>query len=620
MASSRTASAAVLPNAGQAAVRDRVAALLAEAEQPTVIGLVGPLGAGKTTVLTALAGGEPVVEPGRGDLPATIRRLLDTARPVLFVDGVDLPGCREVLRDELDRAGSTAHVVMAGRRPVSGAVSVVDIPPWTDAEIRELAVSLGVTAGLDLVERLSGGLPLVARCLSLALLAPTPPDVPGAVADRALRGILARLDPERPDRDLVEALAVVGRGDEELLAELVETPHGPDWFAALTDLSLVTTTECGPTVVEPFRTLLDLKHRWRRPVAHRTAVTKAAARNRRLLTATTDERRRRALTEHSLYLTDDPVIQRMLFPPVPPAPAVRRARPSDHDDIGALVHHWARSGGHDPAKCDRLLEGWLRHTADGFRVVCGPDDRPLGMTYTPVITDRAVGVIEPVTQQHTRSLVDGRTGGTFIGMAVCDDPGAHAALLRHILADGIGQGRMVVATPSPEYQQLVRRLGFGYLGDARHDPYDCGRQSEIHHLGFPTPDSVASWLDRIAATGLTGSAQPDLRWCVAEVRRALEHLHDSGRLARSPLLTSAATPTAEELHAVLTAAITELAAAQDTPTAQAGQIMHAYYVRRRSDHLGVANRLHLSRATYFRRLDHGLNLLAQRLLALFRES
>ncbi|WP_433259898.1 hypothetical protein ACQPZF_22065 [Actinosynnema sp. CS-041913] len=612
--------AVMLPNAGQAAVRDEVAALLAAAEHALVIDLVGPLGAGKTTVLTALADGEPVIEPGRGDFRAALSRVLDTARPVLFVDGVDLPGRWGILRGELDRAGSAAHVVVTSRRPVCGEASVVAVPRWTDAEIRELAVALGVTAGVDLVERLAGGLPLVARCLSRALLAPTPPDVPGAVADRALREVLHRLDAERPDLDLVEALAVVGRGDEELLAELVETPPGPDWFAALTDLSLITTTECGPAVIEPFRTLLDLRRRWRRPVAHRTAITKAAARNLKLLSSTTDERRRLALTEHSLYLTDDPVIQRMLFPPAPQTPVVRQARPADHDAIGALVHQWARRGGHNTAKCDRLLDGWLAHTADGFHVVCGPDDRPLGMTYTPLITDHAVGVIEPITQQHTRSLVDGRSGGSFIGMAVCDDPGAHAALLRHILAQGIGQGRMVVATPSPDYQQLVRRLGFGHLGDARHDPYDCGRRSEIHQLGFPTKDSVASWLDRIAATGLGGSGQPELRWWVVEVRRALENLHDSARLARSPLLASAATSTVEALHTVLTEAVADLVAAEDTPTAQAGQILRAYYLRRRADHLGVANRLHLSRATYFRRLDHGLTVLARRLSAGFRET
>ncbi|MEU8435253.1 hypothetical protein AB0F18_20485 [Streptomyces sp. NPDC029216] len=109
----------------------------------------------------------------------------------------------------------------------------------------------------------------------------------------------------------------VDDADEELPAGLVAPPDGPDWFAALTDLALITATECGPAVVQPYRSLLDLRYRWRRPVAHRTAITQAAGRDRRLLDATADQTRRQALAEHSLYLTDDPVVRKTLFPPAP---------------------------------------------------------------------------------------------------------------------------------------------------------------------------------------------------------------------------------------------------------------------------------------------------------------
>ncbi|MBT2453137.1 hypothetical protein J7F03_40220 [Streptomyces sp. ISL-43] len=495
------------------------------------------------------------------------------------------------------------------------------VPRWTDGEICDLAVALGVTAGLDLVVALAGGLPLVAGALSRALLAPTPPGVPGAVADRALREILADVPLNRHLSDVLEALAAVGRGDEELLASLVEPPDGPDWFAALTDVALITSTECGPSIVEPFRTLLDLRYRWRRPIAHRAAITQAASRNLRLLDATADDTRRRALAEHSLYLTDDPAVRRTLFPPAPNVPTVRQARPDDHDWIAALANQWARRGGHSIARTDRLLDGWLRHTPDGFLVVCDPDDRPVGMSYTPLLTDRSVAVIEPMTRQHTDRLAVG-SGGAFIGMATCEDghPDAHAALLRRILIDGIGQRRLVVATPSPDYQQLVRRLGFGFVGTAHHEPSDGGQHAEIHELAFTTPDGMAAWLGRIATTGPAGAVPPDLRWCVAEVRKALERLHDPTRLAQSSLLTLAATPTAQELRGALVDAIGNLIASDDPPTAQAGRILDAYYVRRRSDHMGVAHRLHLSRATYFRRLDHGLTRLAEQALARYRES
>jgi hypothetical protein len=607
-------------------VRDAVAVLLADDAHPLVVNVVGPLGVGKSTVLAALAGEDPVVDARRPDVRAELRRVLGESRTVVHVDGVDRPGVAEVLATEVDRADAVPHVVVAGRRPLplrdggTGGQVVLAVPRWDGAAIRELARALGVGGDdVDLVERLAGGLPLVAHSLCGALLAPTPAQVPGAVADRALREILARLGQEQQSRHVIDALgtlATVGVGDEELLAELVATPHDQDWFAELSDLSLVTATECGLSLVEPFQTLLDLKHRWRRPVAHRTALTKAMARNRRLLATTTDESRRRALTEHSLFLTDDPLVRQALFPPAPEMPVVRPASASDEDDISALVHEWARQGGLSTARCERLLDGWLTRTADGFHMVCGPDGRPVGMTYTPRITDDSIAVIEPVTQQHTAHLIDAEHGGSFVGMAVCDprDPAAHAALLRHVLAEGIRQSGLVIATPSRQYQHLAGRLGFHHHGEVRHDPYECGRPAEVYHQRFADQASVSVWLDQFAGTSLAEPVGADLRWCVAQVRSALEHLHDSTRLARSPLV--ALTATAEGLHSFLTDAIADLAAAGDQSTAQSGHLLHAYYVRRKADHLGIAHQLHLSRATYFRRLDRGLTILARRLLDL----
>ncbi|MFC5289288.1 hypothetical protein ACFPM7_19725 [Actinokineospora guangxiensis] len=49
-------------------------------------------------------------------------------------------------------------------------------------------------------------------------------------------------------------------------------------------------------------------------------------------------------------------------------------------------------------------------------------------------------------------------------------------------------------------------------------------------------------------------------------------------------------------------------------TAQAGQVLDLYHVRRGVDHVGAAMRLRLSRATYFRRLDRGLAAVAQAVL------
>ncbi len=62
-------------------------------------------------------------------------------------------------------------------------------------------------------------------------------------------------------------------------------------------------------------------------------------------------------------------------------------------------------------------------------------------------------------------------------------------------------------------------------------------------------------------------------------------------------------------------AVHGLALSNDAADAEAGRILQAYYFGRSSTHQQVALGLHLSRATYFRRLRHGLSTLRAQLLA-----
>ncbi|MBB5857123.1 ATP-binding protein [Amycolatopsis umgeniensis] len=579
--------------AQETVLRDIVGLL--KSGRSAVVNLTGPLGVGKTTVLTALT---------------RTPWMLENPGSAAVVDGADHPGAVATL------VGTPT--VVASRRPLPFADVTVELPRWENAEIRTLAERHGISraADVDVVVRLSGGLPLVARCLCQALRKPVSAAVPGALADQALREILARLRSEPQDGTtgkLLDALAVVGYGDEELLAELVEAPRDQDWFAAVSDLSLVTATATGLAVIDPFQALLDLKHRWRRPVARRAALAKAVTRNRHLLATTADGPTRDALIGHSLFLSDDPEVRQALFPTGVHSPRVRPAEREDHDRIGELVHAWARRGELDTGRCERLLDTWLTHGADGFHLVCDPDDHPVGMTYIPRITEESIAAIEPIVQQHTADLTDS-PGGVFVGLAISeqDRPASHAALLRHILISGVSEGRAIIATPWPEYQRLARRFGFAHHGDARHDPYDCGRRSEIYHHRF-TPAELPAWLDRLSALG-SATPGPGPRWYTGQVKKALALLHDPARLADSPLTALPGVGGAEGLRALLVTAIDELIASGEPATAQAGRVLHAYYLRRRTNHLGAATRLHLSRATYFRRLDHGITLLAERFL------
>ncbi len=67
------------------------------------------------------------------------------------------------------------------------------------------------------------------------------------------------------------------------------------------------------------------------------------------------------------------------------------------------------------------------------------------------------------------------------------------------------------------------------------------------------------------------------------------------------------------LRGWLRSAVRDLADAEDRADAEAGAILQAYYLGRDRTHHQVAWRLHLSRATYFRRLRRGPALVAARL-------
>lgn len=101
------------------------------------------------------------------------------------------------------------------------------------------------------------------------------------------------------------------------------------------------------------------------------------------------------------------------------------------------------------------------------------------------------------------------------------------------------------------------------------------------------------------------------------VRAALDDLGTPEALGRSPLGTIAGISqggsTASDLRAVLVDVISELAASSHPRDAEAGRLLLDYYVKRVGSHEVIMERLHLSRPTFYRRLQRGFQLVAERL-------
>jgi hypothetical protein len=101
------------------------------------------------------------------------------------------------------------------------------------------------------------------------------------------------------------------------------------------------------------------------------------------------------------------------------------------------------------------------------------------------------------------------------------------------------------------------------------------------------------------------------------VRSALDDLGTPEALGRNPLAKmpglSKGGSAAHELREVLVDVIGELAGSSAPRDAECGRVLLDYYVRKVGSHEVIAERLYLTRPTYYRRLHHGFQLVANRL-------
>ena len=101
------------------------------------------------------------------------------------------------------------------------------------------------------------------------------------------------------------------------------------------------------------------------------------------------------------------------------------------------------------------------------------------------------------------------------------------------------------------------------------------------------------------------------------VKAALDDLGTPERLGRSPLAllpgVSRGGSAASDLRALLVDVIADLAASAAPRDAEAGRLLLDYYFKRVGSHEVIMERLHLSRPTFYRRLQRGFALVAERL-------
>ncbi len=150
----------------------------------------------------------------------------------------------------------------------------------------------------------------------------------------------------------------------------------------------------------------------------------------------------------------------------------------------------------------------------------------------------------------------------------------------------------------------------------------CWMMGRLLRAGLPAA-LIAPWPAFMLVAGEPAGAAPVLAVEVAAparaelVKAALDDLGTPEALGRSPLARapglSRGGSAASDLRAALVDAISELAGSASPRDAESGRLLLDYYVKRVGSHEVIMERLHLSRPTYYRRLDKGFELVAARL-------
>jgi hypothetical protein len=146
-------------------------------------------------------------------------------------------------------------------------------------------------------------------------------------------------------------------------------------------------------------------------------------------------------------------------------------------------------------------------------------------------------------------------------------------------------------------------------------------------IGVTLLTAVAGWLiGRVMYAVLPATPAWEESWTGAgttlitapAVKSALEAMHDLRTLGTSPLtqlpwIQSDGPAAAAELKEQLVRAVDALVTSPDPRDAEAGRLLSDYYVKRVGSHELIAARQHLSRPTFYRRLQRGFERVADHL-------
>jgi hypothetical protein len=635
-------------------------------DEPALLDVSGPGGTGKSTLLRAFrrvaeAEGWRVVladgsafKPTPAQLSVAITGArgsdgadyLNEAPTVLILDTFEeLGALTHHLQDQLlPRLRRTVKVVISGRQPLGTAWSawgpvvqsivLSGFPP--DASRAYLRVR-GVGADLeDEVTGAAGGSPLA---LSLAADMVTQLGVREFRAAPewrlALRSLVEDLlrDVRNQDlRQLLEAAAVVRQFDEELLAAVVDKDDISAPFAALCGLSSIRPTEHGLMLHDDIRRILIEDLRWRRPQLLVELRQRAWRHYRRRMRESPDAA---WMIADELHLSGNDLIQAMVSQGSDPRLAwVERAGPADHADIMRILDAFTSQASSlpdapSPEEVDPQFVGsLLAHPAARVTMVRERDARLTGYAFVLPISRQTLDLLP--SGGALRRLVEATCSATEIADLPDDfedatlfifstivhsadhTPEASAALVRDVLPALLAGGKYLACTASERYAAVLDAFGFARvasgLGPSAFDP---DRRLEAFALDLRLV-GAETWIDSIV-TGRRLPRELAVEDVAREVQAVLLHWADDAELEVSPLVAMAARrdpeselSAADAVRALIREALERARAGANEDRELAFRALELAYLEHTVSHERVAERLSVSRSTFYRLLKRAI--------------
>jgi hypothetical protein len=649
--------------------------LSTDSVRPEILQVTGHAGVGKSALLRAFsriateAGRRPIVYvdgeavlptvaeftkavTGNGDADAAA--FPDDRRALLIIDGMEAlaPLTRWLTSTLVPSLNQSIRLVIAGRQPVGqmwkpwlGAIRTLRLESLPRPEAAQYLERRGVMP--DVAARIietAGGYPLaLTLAADLAVQRRVRRFEKAPQWHLMLRGLVDQLVKEAPElRSLLEAAAVVRQFDEPTLAAVSGLTAADQAFAELCRASFVRPAQHGLTLHEDVRRVVIEELQWRNP--ERLTELRRAARAHYAERIRARRPGEEWLVPERLYLWDH-TAHASFFPSG--EPWTMWVETGGPEDIAELLEIQAEflarqetgpqlPGLPGPADSSPdFLRAAVSLPGTEIFIARSPDGRAHAYRFMLPVSGASLAILPPngpiatliergLSPEVRRAIPPTWEGSQARYMSTIVLRGERAleaggALAADSFRAALRGGIFLFCVGDEVYAMGLQALGATRIPDVGTSTVGGGLPLDgyVLDIGRTGPDA---WLESVTS-GRPLPPALSAEQLETELHQVLIGWNDDARLARSPLAQlavhlaplDAGTPPAESLRKLIRRALAEIQSDGTRESETACQVIELAYFERRLGHEAIAERLNVSRSSFYRLLHRAERQIADRL-------